>query len=387
MTKQTIYDAAVIGAGPAGATAAYYLARAGAKTLLLEKEAVPRYKTCGGGVTGRALSFLPIDIETVTENHCYRVEMTIADANLHFVTQRKQPVIRMVMRDRFDAALVRAAKDRGAELHTGCPVLNIRSGNDTVELMTKDCSFFARFLIAADGALSVAVKALGDRHHRYRIPTLEYEVQVDDDTFNRHRAAARFDFGSIPRGYGWVFPKSKHLSIGLGTALNHKGPVNLHECLRQYMASLGIQPLHIERHGFIIPIRTHRGPLFHGRTLFAGDAAGLADPITAEGISPAVISGYYAAESLLHANFDQDAATDLYQQNVEKNLFCDFRTKQLLAHLFYGAPALRNYLFRHHGQRLCETVTDIQLGEKSYPSFPAILKILAKMFLLKPSKP
>jgi len=99
------YDVAVVGAGPAGCTAAHRLATAGLRVALLEKEQLPRYKTCGGGLVPRAVSLLPGDIAPVVERHCHRAEMHLVDAGLSFGAERPTFLIMMAMRDQLDARL------------------------------------------------------------------------------------------------------------------------------------------------------------------------------------------------------------------------------------------------------------------------------------------
>ncbi|MEE8408962.1 MAG: FAD-dependent monooxygenase, partial [Myxococcota bacterium] len=109
------YDVIVVGAGPAGAMAAAALANADVSTLLVERETFPRYKTCGGGVTGRALEHLPAGAEIDWDHECFTVQLNICELNLSFDVERGDPVVCMTMRDYFDQALIDVAKKAGAE--------------------------------------------------------------------------------------------------------------------------------------------------------------------------------------------------------------------------------------------------------------------------------
>jgi flavin-dependent dehydrogenase len=103
------FDVAVVGAGPAGASAALALARGGASVALIEKELLPRYKTCGGGLVGRALTALPEGLDLPLEQACVAVEMRFEDDDLRFRVKREEPIVSMVMRADLDRALADAA--------------------------------------------------------------------------------------------------------------------------------------------------------------------------------------------------------------------------------------------------------------------------------------
>src|SRR6266850_470995 len=151
----TVHDVAVVGAGPAGASAARVLAEAGARVVLLEKRDVPRYKTCGGGLVGRALRGLPAsvrdDVEAaVVARTCHPADLDLGHDGLRFRARRERPLISMVMRDRFDAALVAAAARAGAEVRPRCAVRAVTVETDRTRLETTDGSVVARFVVAAD---------------------------------------------------------------------------------------------------------------------------------------------------------------------------------------------------------------------------------------------
>src|SRR5207245_8980336 len=139
----------------------------------------------------------------------------------------------------------------------------------------------AAFVIAADGATGEVARLAGWGDGRHLIPALEYEARVDDATLDRFARVPRFDVGTVPYGYAWVFPKTAHLSVGVLTT--HRGAINLHRHLEEYLRVIGLAPQSMARHGFVIPVRPRAGPLARERMLLAGDAAGRAEPVSGAG--------------------------------------------------------------------------------------------------------
>jgi geranylgeranyl reductase family protein len=356
----TMFDVAVVGSGPAGATASRMLAERGLKVVLLEREALPRYKTCGGGLVARAFELLPKEVNGVIERNCDVAELHLLDRDLHFRAARRTRVVAMTMRDRLDHLLATAAVTAGAELRAPCRVTGVHHQRDGIRLDTDGGPVRAGFVIAADGVNSDVARLAGWRDGRHLVPALEYEVQVDDAALDRFARAPRFDVGLVPRGYAWVFPKATHLSVGVLTV--HRGAINLHHHLGEYLRAIGLVPRSIERHGFVIPIRPRAGPLAQGRVLLTGDAAGLADPLTAEGISLAAQSGRLAAEAI-HGEPGRVRAT---YAALLRPMLADLRVGRWLAHLLYDHPRARVWIFRRLGQRLVDAITDVFLGERTY---------------------
>ncbi|MEQ1847034.1 MAG: geranylgeranyl reductase family protein, partial [Nitrospira sp.] len=273
----TTYDVIVVGSGPAGACAAWRLAQAGVAVAVIEKAALPRYKTCGGGLVGRAMQALPLDVRHVTEQECHTAQLNLLPAGLSFTTHRSAPIISMTMRDQFDYALLSAAQTAGAVVHQQCAVEKASFDGDVVTLTTNRGSMKAMFVIAADGALSTVARTMGMADGRVLIPALEYEVTVPPDQSDRFQNTARFDFDLLPHGYAWAFPKRQHLSIGV-LSMAQRGS-DLKSSMARYLDLLGCGSVtQIERHGFVIPVRPRRGPFVHKRILLVGDAAGFADP-------------------------------------------------------------------------------------------------------------
>jgi flavin-dependent dehydrogenase len=205
-------DVAVVGAGPAGACAAKLLARAGLRTIILEKCEIPRYKTCGGGVVARALKLLGVSSIPVAQRLCHSAEFVLAEG-LSFRVERPYPVVYMTMRDEFDAWLTQLACDAGAALRTHCAVEDVTISPEQVRLQTNAGDVVARYVVAAEGAAGPLAKKAGFPDRRRVAAALELEVRVDDPDFERLSQSARFDFPPVPGGYAWSFPKRSHLSM------------------------------------------------------------------------------------------------------------------------------------------------------------------------------
>jgi geranylgeranyl reductase family protein len=366
MSQLISLDVAIVGAGPAGAAAALALGRRAGRVGLIEKAELPRHKTCGGGVLWRALKLLPVNVAAAVERECGAAELVHHDPGLRFVTTRPHPVVSMVMRDRFDHLLTKAAVAAGAELFSGRAVESIALKPDGVRLglegghVVEACT-----VVAADGAGSTIARLTGRPALRDVVPALECEVTFPEPVMERFRSAARFDFGLVTAGYGWVFPKRNHLSIGVGTT--RRGADSLPQAYRRYLDRLGLEtPLHEDRRGYMIPCRPRDGLFDLPRLLLVGDAAGLADPVTAEGITGGILSGQLAAEAIVAGGADAAAVMMEYRTRLEDALLADLKIARRLAWLFYDCPRIRVQLLRRYGVRLSEIMTRIVSGETTY---------------------
>ncbi len=374
-----LYDVIVVGSGPAGSSAAWRLAKAGVAVAVLEKATLPRYKTCGGGLIGRALQSLPTDVRHVIEQDCFTAQLNVLPSGLSFTTHRLTPIVSMTMRDQFDFALLSAAQAAGAPVHQRCAVEDVSFHGDSVTVVTNRGSMKAKFVVAADGALGTVARKVGMADGRVLIPSLEYEVTVPQDRLGSFHGVARFNFGILPHGYAWAFPKRQQLSIGILSMVQREG--ELKRAMMQYLDLLGCRDvMQVEQHGFVIPIRPRTGPFMEKRVLLVGDAAGFADPVTGEGISFALRSGQLAALSLVDGNLDEASVQRAYSRSLAKSILPELRTGRWLARLLYDFPGLRSWAFSRQGQRLCEAVTDVMAGKRTYQDLVrnprALLKLL-----------
>lgn len=368
MAGQTQYDVIVVGAGPAGALAAYQLARRGCRVLLLEREKIPRYKTCGGGVVKRALDALPFPLDglgAVVERSVSRFELT------HTLKQRlslaREPaLVAMTMRSAFDEFLTRKAVEAGALLNDRVSVETVVESGESVRCDTTAGSFVASFLIGADGANSIVARRAGwFRPPRCGI-ALEAELYVRSDRLLADYATrADFDFNVLPQGYGWVFPKADHLSVGVFTLRTSLPGIQRYCDAYIVQKGLASQVVQAVIKGHRIPLGPRSERFNSQRVLLAGDAAGLADPLTGEGISYAIRSGLFAGEAVLATLRSPACSLDTYSQTVRDALLPDIKLGARWARLLYGFPWFF-YRLLTRKQLLAERLADVFEGKTTY---------------------
>ncbi|MCW2713182.1 MAG: geranylgeranyl reductase [Frankiales bacterium] len=283
---------AVVGAGPAGAAAAQAAARAGARTVLLEREDLPRYKRCGGGLIGAsqaAVAAAGVDLGPLALDRVDRVTFT-CNSRAGFTRRSDGAFLPMVLRSQLDAALVRAATDAGAELRTGVTVTDYAQRDGRVVLQTRSGEVSAGAVVGADGSSSRAAQHVGVVCEQV---DLGLEAELPTPAGAGWSGRALLDWGPVPGSYGWVFPKGDTLTVGVIGDRAH-GPA-----VRAYYEHL-LRALDLDLRtavqdgGHLTRVRSPSSPLVRGRVLVAGDAAGLLEPWTREGISFALRSGALA---------------------------------------------------------------------------------------------
>jgi geranylgeranyl reductase family protein len=359
------FDVVVVGSGPAGSTAALSLAQHGRRVLILDKAKLPRYKTCGGGLLQRSLARLPREISAVVQAECRVAELHHHQPELSFSCRREKPVVSMVMRDQFDHRLAQMAVAAGAVLKDTTAVLDLTVEESRARIMTSAGAIDCSYVIAADGVNSTVARKLGYSELPHVVPALEVEGFFDPSTQQRFRDAARFDLGLTPYGYGWVFSKAEHLSLGVLTT--RRGSCNLNQEYERYAHALGIgAALREQRHGYMIPIKPRADLFRHSRVLLVGDAAGLADPVIAEGISAAIMSGQTAAQAIVKGGPSPEDVAAYYQRVLESTWLRELKAARFFARCLYNSSWLRRRALRRQGQALADFVTDVVMGQTTY---------------------
>lgn len=353
-------EAIVVGAGPAGSTAAFVLARAGLEVLLLEKRSFPRDKLCGGFLAARTLGLLeelhgseaPAALYHHTDDR-----FQVWHAGDLITDRRLGDRMAFVQRLEFDHFLAEQARRAGAVLEEGQEAVGITWEPDgvTVQLKGGDTRR-ARWVVGADGALSKVRRQL-EPHFQPGGAALELHARGQEDL------PPRLDFGLFPWGYGWRFPKRDCVSVGVGSWGAHVG--NQRGLLKAYLERLGLEDAAAP--GWPLPDHP-AAVLARGRLLLAGDAAGFCEPITGEGLYYALRSGQRAALAVLAAreapaSRAAKALKDSYRDGTAhirrqmrasllfRPLFNSPRFQGRLLEIFCGLPELRSVewsdIFRH----------------------------------------
>jgi geranylgeranyl reductase family protein len=329
--EATPTDALVVGAGPAGATAARTLARAGVRVRLLDRSAFPRNKPCGGGISVRVLKRFPYlerELSRISTHALSRLYLEGPDGDGALI-ESDGPAALMIRRIEFDELLVSLAVDAGAVLETA-DIAQAREDADRVVLTSRDGrQFAAPMVIAADGVHSGVARRLGinagwpstavalDMMEETPRETLR---DVDPSTLwvaygysgkpqtsdVRRQTSSRSR--SVPEGYAYIFPKRDHVNIGIGYVLSYyresvdEAPYELQRGFVDRLRERGVVVGDSVRRNFtpfLIPVG---GPLREpgrGRVLLAGDAGGFVNGFTAEGIYYAMVSGDLAAKTII----------------------------------------------------------------------------------------
>ena len=334
------WDVVVVGGGPAGAMAALAAAEAGARTLLVERSELPRYKLCGGGLVGASLRSLPAGFEVPARDST--MSATFSLGGQRAVTRTATtPFISMIDRSEFDAQLVAAAEGAGAVIATGVTLEQIDEDSSNVSLRTSVGVIRARSIIGADGSASRVAGYVGAQYAQTDLG-LEVELDVTEAHASEWRGRLHLDFGELPGSYAWVFPKGRRLTVG---AIARRGNAAWQqEYLKRYIESLGLSGATVEKSGgHLTRCREKNSPLVKGRVLLCGDAAGLLEPWTREGISFALRSGRLAgsaAAGLALGSQSMEAVGARYSDAIAATLGEEIRAGGALLSVFTKHPVL-----------------------------------------------
>jgi geranylgeranyl reductase family protein len=293
------WDVAVVGGGPAGLTAALAAAAAGARTLVIERAEHPRYKTCGGGLIGTSLAVAARHVQVPARDQIHAITAAL-NGRREFTRRAEAPLLSMVSREEFDDALRKAAVEAGVTMRQRAMVRGIGEEDGLACARLADgTSVRARVLVGADGSSGVSSRYAGVRFQQVDLG-LELEIPVPPPVADRWRGRVMLDWGPMPGSYGWVFPKGDLLTVGVIAARGQGERTRGY--LRDFTGRLGLADYPAARDsGHLTHCRADDSPLRRGRVLVAGDAAGLLEPWTREGISFALRSGTLAGAAAADA--------------------------------------------------------------------------------------
>lgn len=352
-----IYDAIVIGLGPAGAAAAYEISKSGFNVLAIEKARLPRYKPCGGGITAKIDKILESDFKEVVERTVHGICLSYrGDDELYHFSEK--PICYMVMRDRFDYFLAEKATAAGAEILRE-RVLGVNEERGMMAVSTDSGKYYAGMIIGADGAGSTVARKLGLNNGTAYAHLVESEVRVKPEFMEKSGVAIRFDIGSMQSGYGWIFPKADHLSVGAGGFVGQgRKHVDYYADFMEKCVPDVTETLLLRR--CVLPMFNRKRCISGNRCMLVGDAASLVDPFTGEGVYYAVKSAIMAAGAMADGREPCD-----YEAQVREEIYKEFRFAGKVGRVFYSFPKLMHGLLKEYPE-LMRGFVGLSRGDVSY---------------------
>ena len=358
------YQVIIIGAGPAGSMAGYFLAKSGFRVLILEKSSFPRRKVCAGGLTHRAYQQIPFNINPVLHS---KVNWGYVTSRGRLITtiRRDLPISYLVDRPSFDAFLLDQALQVGAECHLGSRVTAIHLAQESIRVDANLQNYTCDYLIGADGVNSLVAKTTGLIPDRKTSLAYEARLSLPANPNEKWIDSISFDFGTLLGGYGWIFPKKDHLNVGVckswpnqrATKRHLQRFINQHPVLKRL-------PI-IDLRAFPVPLGGEIYKLNHNHVLLAGDAANLADPWLGEGLYYALKSARYASDAIISRCQGRTNDLSLYTQKINETFIPQFMYARRMSILVNSIPYLNMRVLKS-SPTLQNMIVDLLLGQREY---------------------
>ena len=374
------YDVVIAGGGPAGATLGTLLARGGLSTVIIDKHTFPRPMPCGGMLSGRSIRAIEAafgenivaDVSRAASAGCRMFDghgliAEVDDAELSLFLERSE----------MDARLFSEAQRSGCDTILGDAVVDVCSGEGVVRLASGR-TVSGAVVAGADGGDSVVRRAVWRWRRSRKRSAFGLVADVPFDRLKGEGSRASYHdrphihFGVIPWGYGWVFPKGGCVSIGVA-GMTTKTP-NFRRAFEAFVSELCVPgaAAELEVRGRRLPVADFETAPGRGNVLLLGDAAGMIEPLTGEGIAFAVESAPLAACAITDALAAgrPSLAGDLYTSACRKHILPTLRHARFARWLFFPKPCLRRAVNRlHHHPELVRWFLDIVAGKMTYPAY------------------
>ncbi len=384
-TDPAKFEIAIVGAGPAGAWAAYSLSRRGASVLLIDPSH-PREKPCGGGVTGRALGFVAsaIDVERLPSVVVRRARFSASSTTREATVPLDENALVVASRAEFDGLLLDAAHRAGAHV-LDARVTDVRFDDQQWIIETTAGPRRARFLIGADGANSLVRKRLVGQFRRDQLSIAT--------GFFVHGVTSQeilLELIADPPGYIWSFPRPTHLAIGVCAQADAANACKLRQGVAEWISRRRLaEGARLEPYSWPIPSLSARDfealKPASDRCCLVGDAAGLVDPVTREGIYFALLSAQFAADAIAEDGAD---VARRYIDRVRDEIAVELARAARLKAAFFR-PQFTSLMIEalRHSEGLRATMRDLVAGRQEYISLKWRLlktfefRLAAKLFL------
>lgn len=381
-----IFDFIISGLGPSGAFLSYELSKMGYNVLALEKNKLPRYKACGGGLTPKILNVLPFSINELIENHTDTIGFSYKMKEKVLI-KAKAPFCYTVMRKDFDHFLACKASNAGSKINECEKLINFSEKKELIEVETDKCRYKTQYLIGADGATSLIAKKsrLAEKKRFYL--TLTAEIHMPEHAFNENRSISWGDFGGVERGYAWILPKKNHSTLGVGNFyVSNKKIKHIRNMILNYTENYSLLKnavIHGPIRGHYIPtLIDNKSLIARGNIFLVGDAAGLVDPFTGEGIYYALRSSQILAK-LFSKHKDINDIQNEYHRIVSEEIISEFKIADKIAKLVYGFPGYAHRLLKKYNY-LGDYYLNVLSGHTSYANtYERLTYRIKSMFLEK----
>ncbi len=321
-----------------------------------------------GGVNVRSVRLLPFDVAPVAERVIRGARFSVRQTG-SFTLYTEEPLTYMTQRRRLDAYLAERAIEAGVTLREGSPVRQVERHRSHITVRTGGGEAFeGRTLVAADGVNGTTAKLAGIDVKQWMVVGLEGNACPTGSFPSEWEDVLGLDGEAVPGYYGWIFPKGDHLNIGVA-GWQRYAP-SLRARLNRLSRYYGFDAEALEGlRGHRLPMRKPDSPLVDGNVLLVGDAAGLLDPLTGEGIYAAIYSGGVAARHL--GAYVDGKARDLqgYVRELEQELLPELRISSRLYDLLYFSPATTIRVLRHV-PGVFPILCDIVRGDRTYANMP-----------------
>jgi len=360
----TLIDVAIIGGGASGITTAFHLANKNKKVCILEKNITTPERSCGGGMSAAVQNWFPFKLLPIVDEVITNVEFSWCNADKVIARLSGSSPFWIVSREKLDSFLLDQALNSGCNLLTTFNVVNIKKSSNIWQITALDGrQIEAKAVVIADGSQSPWAKIfnLGPNQQKFA-STYSGRIKRKGHLGNE---TARFEFGLVKNGFAWAFPLKEEINIGIGTFIDNKNSIPVREVLKSFLPDLGFDPSEISGQEKKLRIWNGHSKLNGEGILLVGDAASLCDPFLAEGLRPALMSGYQAAKSLINWLDGEVNCLDDYTNTMQKNWGNSMAWGKRISQVFYRFPKV-GYQLGVKRPTAPRRIAQILSGEMSY---------------------